>query len=896
MGHDRTASASGGCGLRLAPPVAGAYPLPMSEPILTSTRTLRRLGMRRVLNHCFRAASVAVIGDPPGEAGRAVLAQAAAGPLAGAVHALGFATVPAGARACTGFEALPVVDVAVLDLPASRAAAALDRLGGGRAHTAIVLGAADAPLAHRPGWPRVLGPDAAGLMVPASGLALATVSPPAAPGRLAFACQSTALGAAVLDWARREGIGFSAWVAGGALHDIGWGELIGHFAHDPRTEAILLHLESVGDARAFLAAAREVALRKPVVVMKAGRTAAGARAAASHTGALTQADAVLDAALVRAGVLRVGAIDELFQVAEVLARQHLPQGRRLAIITNGGGPGVITTDALAAAGGEPAAGSPVDLGAGAEGPAFAAAVAMAVADPGADAVLAICAPQPGCDPTAVAAALARGATPGPKPVLAAWMGGDRMVEGRALLTRAGIPTFSYPDAAVRVFSALWRHGEDLRLLYETPHAPGSDEDGAPDRAAADRLLREAMLAGRTLLSEPDSKRLLAAWSIPVVETRTAATPEAAVAAAEAIGWPVVLKLWSDEIAHKSAAGGVHLDLRDAAAVRAAFAAIQAAAASRGAGSHGVSVQPLVGGPGAHEIILGSASDPHFGPVVLVGAGGRHAELLGDTALGLPPLTPLLARRMLAATRIGRALPGAAVERLAALMVRFSHLVAEQPWIREIDVNPLLVSAGRIVALDARVVLHPADTRPDALPRPAIRPYPAEYAGGLTLRDGSPAAVRPIRPADEPAMVRFHQGLSDRTVDHRWLRPLPLAVRIDHHRLAGVCHNDYDREIALVVDRRTTSGDAHEILAIGRLTRLREDPACAEMGMVVGDAWQGHGLGRELTRRLVAVAASEGVRRIVCHIRDGNAAGAHLLVRAGFRLLPPEDGLVTAVRG
>ncbi len=867
----------------------------MSEPILTSTRTLRRLGMRRVLSHLFRATSVAVVGDPPGEAGRAVLAQAAAGSLAGAVHAVGFLTVPAGARAWAGIADLPVVDVAVLDLPASRAAAVLDRLAGGRAHTAIVLGASDACLVHRPGWPRLLGPDAAGIMVPATGLVLGTVTPPATPGRLAFACQSTALGAAVLDWARREGIGFSAWVAGGALHDIGWGELIGHFAHDPHTEAILLHLESVGDARAFLAAAREVALRKPVVVMKAGRTAAGARAAASHTGALTQADAVLDAALVRAGVLRVAAIDELFQVAEVLARRHLPQGRRLAIITNGGGPGVITTDALAAAGGEPAAGSPTDLGPGARGTDFAAAMAAAVADPGADAVLAICAPQPGCDPTAVAAALAAGGGPGPKPVLAAWMGGDRMVEGRALLTRAGIPTFSYPDAAVRVFSALWRHGEDLRLLYETPHAPGSDEDGAPDRAAIDRCLRVAMLAGRTLLSEPDSKQLLAAWGMPVVETRTAASADAAVAAASAIGWPVVLKLWSDSVAHKSAADGVHLDLRDAAAVRAAFAAIQAAALARGADVRGVSVQPLVGGPDACEVLLGSASDPHFGPVVLVGAGGRHAERLGDTALGLPPLTPLLARRMLAATRIGRALPTAAIDPLAALIVRFSHLVAEQPWIREIDINPLLVAADRLVALDARVVLHPADTRPDILPRPAIRPYPAEYAGGMTLTDGSPAAVRPVRPADEPALVRFHQGLSDRTVDQRWLRPLPLASRIDHHRLAGVCHNDYDREIALVVDRRTGAGDAHEILAIGRLTRLREDPGCAELGMVVGDAWQGRGLGRELTRRLVAIAASERIRTIVCHIRDGNAAGARLLAAAGFRLQPPEDGLVTAVR-
>jgi acetyltransferase len=864
----------------------------MDEPSLTSTRTLRRLGLRRILDPLFRAATVAVIADPPGAAGRAVLGQAAAGPLAGAVHAVGFAEVPAGARGWAAVVDLPPVDVAVLDLPASRAAAVLDRLAGGRASTAIVLGAADAPLVPRPGWPRVLGPDAAGIMVPASGLVLSPVAPPPEPGRIAFACQSTALGAAVLDWARDEGIGFSAWVAGGALHDLGWGDLIGRFAEDPRSDAILLHLESVGDARAFLAAAREVAPRKPVVVMKAGRTAAGARAAASHTGALAQADAVLDAALVRAGVLRVDTIEDLFQAAEVLARQGAPRGRRVAIITNGGGPGVIATDALAAAGGEPAAGSPRDLGPDADGAAFAAAVRAAMADPGADAALAICAPQPGCDPTAIAAALARIPAAAGRPLLAAWMGGGRMNAGRGLLARAGIPVFPFPDAAVRMAALLWRHGEDLRLLHETPHAPDDGGDGGPDRTVIDSIERTALLAGRTLLAEPEATRLLAAWGLPVLAIRTAADADGAVAAAEALGWPVAVKLWSEGVAHTSAGGGVHLDLRDARAVRAACAAI---AAGAGPGMRGFSVQPFVAPADGHEILLGSACDPHLGPVVLVGAGGRHAERLADTALGLPPLTPLLARRMLAAIRIGRALPAAAVAPLADLMVRFSHLVAERPWIREIDINPLFVAADRLVALDAGVVLHPADARPDTLPRPAIRPYPAEYAGGLTLGDGSPAAVRPIRPADEPAMVRFHQGLSERTVDHRWLRPLPLASRIDHHRLAGVCHNDYDREIALVIDRRTGAGDAHEILAIGRLTRLREDPGCAELGMVVGDPWQGRGLGRELTRRLVAIAASEGIRRIVCHIRDGNAAGASLLTAAGFTLQPPEDGLVTAVR-
>ena len=512
----------------------------------------------------------------------------------------------------------------------------------------------------------------------------------------------------------------------------GWGDLIDFLGDDPHTQSIVIYMESIGDARSFISAAREVALTKPIIVIKAGRTAAAAKAAASHTGALAGSDEVLDAAFRRCGVLRVNSIADLFYMAEVLAKQPRPSGPRLTIVTNAGGPGVLATDALIADGGELAElsaptmealnkvlpphwshGNPIDILGDADPERYAQALEIAAKDPNSDGLLVVLTPQAMTDPTETARRLQTFAvTPG-KPVLASWMGGKDVVAGEAILNQANIPTFGYPDTAARMFTLMWRYAYNLRGLYETPTLVEAAMEAAPDRARVQQIIVDARKSGRTLLTEFESKQVLAAYGIPTVQMRVATSEDEAVQCAAAIGYPVVLKLHSQTITHKTDVGGVQLNLPDADAVRRAYRAIESAASAvrepplRG-GKHflGVTVQPMIKLDG-YELIVGSSIDAQFGPVLLFGAGGQLVEVFRDRALALPPLNSTLARRMMEQTKIHKALKGvrgrAPVDlgALAQLLVRFSQLVVEQRWIKEIDINPLLAaplpkpfSAGR----------------------------------------------------------------------------------------------------------------------------------------------------------------------------------------------------------
>lgn len=572
---------------------------------------------------------------------------------------------------------------------------------------------------------RLVGPNCLGLMVPASGLNATFATATAHRGNIAFLSQSGALCTAILDWSFKAGLGFSAFVSVGSMLDVGWGDLIDHFAEDPATAVIALYMESAGDARAFLAAARRASARKPVIVLKAGRTEAAARAAASHTGALTGSDAVFDAALRRAGVLRVDSIAELFQTADLLATQPPPRGRRLAILTNAGGPGALAVDMLVRHGGAPAElapatlaalnaflpapwshGNPADILGDASPERYARALEILAADPGSDGLLVILTPQAMTDSLAVAGAVEQAAARLDKPLLASWMGGDGVEPGRLRLAAAGIAGYEYPDTAARIFARVAVHLERRR------HLPAEAASGlAPAPAAAQAEIAAARAAGRTLLTEDEAKRLLAACGLPVVPTRAAADAEAAVCAAESIGYPVVLKLRSLTLTHKSDVGGVRLNLADAAAVRAAFANIQSAVTARAGAEHfaGVTVQPMVAA-GGWELILGGSTDPQFGPVILFGAGGVLVHVLEDTALDLAPLTAEQARGLIGRTRIQRALAGARgqtpvdLEALAGLVAAFSAIPLQLPDIAEMDLNPLRVSADGAVILDARVVL------------------------------------------------------------------------------------------------------------------------------------------------------------------------------------------------
>jgi len=759
---------------------------------------------------------------------------------------------------------------------------------------------------------RLVGPNCMGFMNPSIGLNATFAKAMPAKGSVAFLSQSGALQTAILDWSAREHVGFSAIVSTGSMLDVGWGDLIYHFGDDPHTKSILLYMESVGDARSFLSAAREISLGKPIIVIKAGRSEAASRAAASHTGALTGSDDVLEAAFRRCGVLRVQNIADLFYMAEVLSKQPRPRGPHLSIVTNAGGPGVLATDSLMATGGQLTVlsadtiheldsflsphwsrGNPVDVLADADAERFARAVDVVSKDPASDGLLAVIAPQGLADPTQAATLMSKYAHTSNKPLIASWMGGAGVEEGTSILNTAGIPTFSYPDTAARAFTYMWRYTYNLRGLYETPMLVAESESVAEARRRVAESVQQVRANGRTLLNEFESKQLLAQYGIPVVETRTAESEEQAVAIAAEIGFPVVLKLLSDTIAHKTDVDGVRLRISTPEEVRNAFRAIQRSVAEKAGAQHfaGVTVQPMVRRDG-YELILGSIIDSQFGPVILFGSGGVMVEVYRDRALALPPLNTTLTQRLMEQTKIYAALRGVRgrqpvnLAALEQLLVRFSQLVMEQPWIKEIDINPLLASPEHLLALDARIVVHDSAMQAAQLPRAAIRPYPAQYVWEWTLKDGTPVTIRPIRPEDEPLMVEFHHTLSERSVYLRYFCALSLSTRVEHERLVRICFASYDRGFALVADRKNPETGKHEVLGVGRFSALNRSEA--EAAVLVSDKWQGRGLGTELLAGVARVARAEKYQRLCGEILRDNLPTQAIFKKVGFKLRSMDD--------
>lgn len=893
---------------------------------------------RAPLDCFFAPKTVAVIGatETKGSVGRTLLWNLVSSPFGGTVYPVNPKRPNVlGIKAYPSVSAIPErVDLAVIVTPAPSVPAIIKECADLGVPGAIIIsagfketGPAGVELERqvmesaRKGKMRIIGPNCLGVMNPRTGLNATFAKGMAKPGKVAFISQSGALLTAVLDWSLREQVGFSACVSMGSMLDVNFGDLIDHLGNDPKTSAILLYMESIGDARSFLSAAREVSMSKPIILIKAGRTDAAAKAAASHTGSLTGSDEVLDAAFKRVGVLRVNNIADLFYMAEVLSKQPRPLGPKLTILTNAGGPGVLATDALITTGGElttlspetlaelntflPPSWShnnPVDILGDAPPDRYAKALETVAKDPNADGMLVVLTPQDMTDPTRTAEALKAHSAIAGKPVLASWMGGPDVAAGEAILNAAGIPTFPFPDTAARAFTYMWKYTQNLRSIYMTPTL--ARDDGVIDRDGARHLLESARAAGRDLLTEIESKQLLAAYRIPVATTVVATTEDAAVAAAAKIGYPAVLKLHSLTITHKTDVGGVKLDLTSEAAVRQAFADIRAGVTSAHGDGHfdGVTVQPMVKIPEAYEIIIGASVDPQFGPVMLFGHGGQLVEIFKDRALALPPLNATLARRLMEQTKIFEALKGVRgrkscdIPALEQILVRFSQLLVEQPLISELDINPLLVGATGIMALDARVVLHP--TSVTDLPRPAIRPYPQQYVQKLTLKDGTLVTIRPIRPEDEPMLVHFHTLLSEQSVRYRYFAPLKLGQRVAHERLVRVCFNDYDRDIALVVEHRrpaATGGyNESEILAVGRLSKTSRRTE-GEFAVLVRDDWQNKGLGRRLLTKLVDIGRDEKLHRITGDIVPENLEMQRVAEKAGFHLTrDTEENLVRAV--
>jgi acetyltransferase len=907
-------SLRGRCRLRTFPSLRGAQDY---RAVVAAVPALNRYGrapgwvsVRPSLEAIFRPRSVAVVGASatPGSVGSIVTRNLLENPFGGVVYPVNPKRHTVHGVLCyPDLGALPEpVELAVVATPAAAVPGVITDCVRRGVRAAIILSAGfgesgaegraleAAVRAAACGKMRIIGPNCLGVIHPPSNLNASFAARMASKGKVALLSQSGALCTAVLDWAGEAGVGFSSFVSVGAMLDVDFADLLDYFADDDATRSIVLYMESIGDVRSFLSAARSVSRTKHVIVVKSGRHEAGARAAASHTGALAGADAVFEAAFRRAGVLRVDTIPELFDMSEILAMQPPPRGPALALVTNAGGPGVMATDALMLSGGRLAAlgpatmaaldaalppfwshANPVDVLGDATPERYRAAVAACLKDPAADGVLVLLTPQAMTDPTQTARLLQPFGREG-KPLLACWLGAAAVRDGRRLLREASIPTFNAPEDAIAAFLHMVQYRRSQELLYETPAA--LPEDAAPDGEKVRAIFRLVRAEKRTLLTEAEAKQVLAAYGIPVTPTVACRSADEAAAAAERIGFPVVLKLHSHVVTHKSDVGGVQLDLADEAAVRAAFERIRDGAVQAGKPEafEGVTVQPMVREHG-YELIVGSLVDRQFGPVILFGAGGVLVEVFQDRALGLPPLNRTLARRLMERTKIYRALQGARgrpavkLNELEALLVRFSLLLSDFLEIQEVDMNPVLATPEQVVVLDARLVLAPPDA---PRPRLAIHPYPNQYNHPFALRDGRTVLVRPICPEDEPLIIALHAGHSERTIRMRFFS---LVKTLTRDSLIRLCHLDYEREMALVAV--SNDGGPH-ILGVSRYY-LRPETQTAEFALVVGDAYQRQGLGRHLMQRLIAVARERGVGRIEGQVLAENAPMLELMRKLGF---------------
>ena len=883
---------------------------------------------RHSLDPIFKPRSVAVLGASatPGSVGAILMRNLLTHPFGGVVYPVNPTRhAVQGVRCYPDLASVPEVpDLVLIATPAATVPDLVAQCAARGVPAGIIisagfseLGAEGRALEQRiravRGTMRLIGPNCLGVIHPPSNLNASFAASMAQPGRVALLSQSGAICTSILDWANQKHLGFSSFVSVGAMLDVDFADLIDYFADDPRTSSIILYMESIGDVRKFLSATRSAARTKQVIVVKSGRHEAGARAAASHTGALAGADAVFEAAFRRAGCLRVTTIPDLFSMSEILSTQPAPRGPALAIVTNAGGPGVMATDELMTRGGVLAPlseaslaalnaalpafwshANPVDLLGDATGQRYSVAVETCLADDGVDGVLVLLTPQAMTDPTDVAQRLARLA-PTRKPLLACWLGGSDVREGRDCLSRAGIPAFDSPEAAIRAFLHMVQYRRNQELLYEAPAA--LPEDWQPDSATARAIIAQARAEGRTLLDEVEAKALLRAYGLPVVPTEAAESADEAVRHAEALGYPVVLKMRSRTITHKSDVGGVRLNLPNEAAVRGAFDAIRDSVTQAvGAGAfEGVSVQPMIRDKG-YELIVGSSLDIQFGPVILFGAGGVLVEILHDSSIGLPPLNRSLARRLIERTRIFRALQGVRGEAsvdlaaLEMLLVRFSQLLCDINDLAEVDLNPVLASPRTLVALDARVLLTATGQRP----RLAITPYPNQYTAPFTLRDGTVVTVRPIRPEDEALIIDLHARHSEHTIRMRFFS---LVKTLTRDSLIRLCHLDYDREMALIAvegpGQVEGRGEGPRCLGVSRYY-LDPETGLAEFALVVGDAHQRQGLGRHLLERLVEIARERGVRRLEGQVLAENGPMLALTASLGFVVQQPRGVEVVRV--
>jgi acetyltransferase len=763
---------------------------------------------------------------------------------------------------------------------------------------------------------RVIGPNCIGLIRPRNNLNATFLDKMPKPGNVAFLSQSGALGSAILDWALHENIGFSNFVSVGSMIDVDFGDLIDYFGSDPKTKSILMYVEGITEARKFMSAARHFARTKPIIVVKSGKFTESAKAAASHTGSLSGEDGIYDAAFKRAGIVRVNEIVDLFNAAEVLGTQPLPKGPNLAIITNAGGPGVMATDSLIGQGGKLAKlsqktldtlngvlptfwshGNPIDVLGDARSERYKAAVECCLNDDNIDGILIIFTQQAVSESVEIAkniVELVRAKSYQNKTILTSFMGFGAVQEANSILNANNIPTYSTPEQAIRTYMYMYNYSRNIDLLYETPEE--LPVDASPPKRPIMAILRNAAFEGREVLTEDEAKKILKYYNFPVVKTEVANNVEEAVAFSQEMGFPVVLKILSPQIIHKSDAGGVILNVNSPHEVREAFELLiqRATAYNPNAQIIGVTVQPMIEKKG-HEIIIGGKTDPVFGPVILFGMGGVGVELFKDYSIGLPPLNTTLIHRMMDETKVYRLLkgwrnaPAVDLKKLDETVLMFSQLLVDFPQIKEIDINPLLISSKDATILDARIVVDKDKVCKKFEPHEhmVISPYPKKYEILWLLKNGQEVLLRPIKPEDEPMWLEMFQSLSEESIRYRFfqmLKDTPHEVRVRY------CNVDYDREIALVAEM--VENGKRKILGVARLS-IESDETSGEMAFLVSDYWQGLGLGTKMVDYVLDIAKEKGIDKVNAIILQDNYRALSLTKKMGFNIEYLTDGTVKA---
>ena len=803
------------------------------------------------------------------------------------------------------------VELAIIIVPAKSVAKVIEECGQKQIKHAIIISAGFKELGPsglelenemlekaRLYGMRIIGPNCLGLINPHHNFNASFASSNALKGQIGFISQSGAMCTAVLDWSLKKKIGFSAFISIGSMSDVNFGDLIDYLGNDPNTSSILIYTETIGNARAFMSAAKEVALTKPIIIIKPGKTKAAALAAASHTGSLAGSDEVFDAAMHQAGVLRVDTISDLFNMALVLSWQPMPKGANLNIVTNAGGPAVLATDALISEGGKlpklsdelleelnsflPPAWShnnPIDVLGDTKPETYGKVIKLALQDPHSDAVLAILAPQDMTDPLKAAQELIEAVKDEEKPILTSWMGGKSVDPGIAALQDARIPNFRFPDNAVQIFAKMWAHAADLKSIYVTPQVTLESSKAKSQKAQVSKILQDIFDQKREILTEHEAKEIIEIYGLPVCKTYLAHTKEEAVIKARLLNYPVVLKLNSTSITHKTDVDGVKLNLHSEEEVRQAYDQIYNNLVKLNLSEQfdGVTIQPMIKMDG-YELIIGSSIDEQFGPVILFGLGGTLVEIFKDKALALPPLNTTLAQKLIKKTKIYNALIGARgkkqvdLQALEKILVRFSELIVEQPLIKECDINPLIISDTAIIALDARIILHNKQLNTTKL---ALRPYPLEYIKQIQL-NGLNIEIRPIKPEDEPLVIKFHNALSKKTVRERFLKDITLEERTDHNRLIRICASDFDKSIAIIALHDS------EILGIARLNKIWGSKSGSFTAIII-DKMQNKGIGTKMIQSLIDISRQEGIEKIFCYIEKSNYKANSLFKKFGFKL-------------